>query len=113
MTVIVWTHIPILLDPILCHAQQDNLKIYLSYNEDQELYRTAVGDRILADLWKLAAFRPLTKDPTTSTLMQKVIRIDCRHGNLFCTLTSSVVILGGKSRGVVRLNVQAVGVVGV
>lgn len=52
MAVIVWAEIPILLDPIICHARQPSLVSYLPYNLDQELCQMVAGDAILADLWR-------------------------------------------------------------
>lgn len=49
MAVIVWAKIPILLDPIICHARQSSLVSY-PYSIDQELSQMAAGDAFPADL---------------------------------------------------------------
>ena len=85
MAVVVWAKIPILLDPIICHARQPSLVSYLPFAiwikksakwQAAMLSQQTCGGNGESPVVRLMA---KAKAPDTSTLGQKVIGLNRKH----------------------------------
>lgn len=109
MAVVVWTDVPILLDPKICHAWCSNLGAYLPYNMDQVLclIATAASDGLPAVRWReRPVVRPMASGPEISTLVQKRTVLNSKHHGL---LRASY-FFAGSSQRYCFLSVREVGV---
>lgn len=112
MTVIVRTDVPILLDPIICHAWQESLESYLPFRLNQESCQTAAGDAFPAVLQRneLPVVRLMAKKSETSTLEQTLIGLNCRHDGLLRASDFCYCFFPGSSQRCCFLSVREVGI---